>query len=150
MTGKGSRDKGARGERQARELLEKMGFQGLRRGNVFAGDADVVGLWPFHLEIKRYEKMTAKKLSDACEQSIREMRKKKDGKIPVVLYKEDYKPFCLTIPEEWSEEVLRAMVWYLDQWDAPEKADFPGKITFPEEWIEFVLKAVVWYTMKDD
>ena len=54
-----SRDKGARGEREAASLLREYGYDA-RRGQQFSGangDADVVGLPDIHLEIKRVEKL---------------------------------------------------------------------------------------------
>lgn len=110
MTGKGSRRKGADGERELVHLLTDMGFHGLRRGNVFAGDADVVGLWPFHIEVKRVEKLN---LWEAVQQSIREMIKKKDGEIPVVFHRKNNQKWLMTIPEEYFPIVIAAVVWYL-------------------------------------
>ena len=109
MTGKGSRDKGARGELELVHLLTDLGFQGLRRGNVFAGDADVVGLFPFHIEVKRVEKLN---LWNAVQQAIAEMHKKKDGEIPVVFHRKNNQKWLMTIPEEWFGVVISAVVWY--------------------------------------
>ena len=109
MTGKGSRDKGARGELELVHLLTDLGFKGLRRGNVFAGDADVVGLFPFHIEVKRVEKLN---LWNAVQQSIAEMHKKKDGVIPVVFHRKNKQKWLMTIPEEWFEVVIKAVIWY--------------------------------------
>lgn len=141
MTGKGSREKGANGEREVVKLLTEMGFQGIRHGNVFAGEPDVMGLAPFHIEVKRVETLNLKK---AMEQSIAEMRRKKDGRIPTVFHRKNYEKWKLTIPEKWVPEILRALVWYLDHGDAHIEA-----LTFPEEWIQTVIEAVVWYGMEE-
>ena len=137
MTGKGSRDKGAGGERELVKLLTDLGFQGLRRGNVFAGEPDVMGLWPFHIEVKRVEKLNLKK---AVEQSISEMRRKKDGIIPVVFHRKNREKWKMTIPEDYVEIVLRALVKYMDH---------AKELTFPEEWFELVITSVVWYMLED-
>lgn len=110
MTGKGSRDKGKRGELELVHLLTGLGFQGIRRGNVFAGEPDVMGLWPFHIECKRVEQLN---LWKAMEQSREEMTRKKDGEIPVVFHRKNNQKWLLTIPEEHFGTVISAVVWYL-------------------------------------
>ena len=110
MTGKGSRDKGKRGELELMHLLTDLGFQGIRRGNVFAGEPDVMGLWPFHIECKRVEQLN---LWKAVEQSREEMIRKKDGEIPVVFHRKNNQKWLMTIPEEWFGTVISAVVWYL-------------------------------------
>ena len=110
MTGKGSRRKGADGERELVHLLTDLGFQGIRRGNVFAGEPDLLGLWPFHIECKRVEQLN---LWKAMEQAREEMIRKKDGQIPVVFHRKNNQKWLMTIPEEWFGTVISAVVWYL-------------------------------------
>jgi len=110
MTGKGSRDKGKRGELELVHLLKDLGFQGIRRGNVFANEPDVMGLWPFHIECKRVEKLN---IYSAVEQAIREMHKKKDGEIPVVFHRKNNQKWLMTIPEDYFNTIISAVVWYL-------------------------------------
>ncbi len=130
MNGKGSKDKGARGERELWHFLEGLGYKGIRRGNVFAGEPDVMGLWPFHIEVKRVEDLD---LNKALRQSIAEMKRKKDGVLPVVFHRKNRQKWKLTVPAEWVLPVLQALA---------ENGEAPGAITFTEEWIETVIKAV--------
>ncbi len=130
MTGKGSKDKGARGEREFWHFLEGLGYEGIRRGNVFAGEPDVMGLHPFHLEVKRVEDLDLKK---ALRQSIAEMERKKDGTLPVVVHRKNRQRWQLTVPAEYVPEVLQALAEY---------GDAPAPITFTDEWIDTVIKAI--------
>lgn len=130
MTGKGSKEKGARGEREFWHFLEGLGYQGIRRGNVFAGEPDVMGLPPFHFEVKRVEDLD---LNKALRQSIAEMERKKDGTLPVVVHRKNRQKWQLTVPAEYALQVLQALV---------ENGEAPGSITFNQEWIETVIKAV--------
>lgn len=86
MGGKMSRNKGATGEREVAKILREHGFDGARRGCQYcgaAGDADVVGLPGFHLEVKRVE---AFQLDKSMEQAVRD---KRDGEIPVVVHRKN-------------------------------------------------------------
>ena len=134
MTGKGSRDKGAEGERELMHLLEGLGFEGLRRGRIFAGEPDIMGLWPFHIEVKRVEKLN---LWNAIQQSIEEMHRKKDGVIPVVFHRKNREKWKMTIPDEHIDTVLLALVCCMKE--------HPKTLTFPVEWFETVITAVRQY-----
>lgn len=93
-----SKEKGKRGELELSHILTEHGFN-TRRGQQYCGangDADVVGLPGFHLEVKRVEKLNVEK---AMEQSIRDA---KDEEIPVVVHRKNRKPWLVTMRlEEW-------------------------------------------------
>lgn len=95
-----SRQKGARGEREAANLLKKYGYE-TRRGQQFSGangDADVVGLPHVHLEIKRVEKLN---IDDALQQSIREAR---ENEVPVVMHRKNRTDWKITLQfTDWIE-----------------------------------------------
>lgn len=80
--GRASRNKGKRGELELVHYLRDRGFE-VRRGKVFYGESDLVGLDGIHVEAKRTEKLNIHK---AMEQSVAEAQKKGDG-IPVVMFR---------------------------------------------------------------
>ena len=102
--GKASRERGKRGEREFANLLKEHGFDA-RRGQQFSGkngDADVVGLPGYHLEIKRVEKLNIEK---AMEQSFTDA---KDDEIPVVAHRRDRKGWLVTMRfDDWIELVKK-------------------------------------------
>lgn len=96
-TGKGSRDKGARGENQLVHMLRDFyGYKEVRRGRCYYGEADIVGLDGVHIEVKRVEGMKAgsQLLADALAQSEEEAAKK-DGGIPVVIHRQNGEKYWL-------------------------------------------------------
>ena len=64
-TGKASKDKGKRGEREIANLLKEAGFKNAHRSAQCKGNtgdaADVEGLPGIHIEVKRVEKLNLKK-----------------------------------------------------------------------------------------
>ena len=94
-----SRDKGARGEREAANKLKEYGYD-CRRGcqyNGLEGD-DVVGLPGIHLEIKRVERL---QLTDAMLQSRRDA---KLDEVPVVMHRKNNEDWKVTMYlEDWIE-----------------------------------------------
>lgn len=95
-----SRRKGADGEREIAEILRTYGYDA-RRGQQFsglAGDADVIGMPGYHLEIKRVEKLNidtamAQSIRDADAESIRA------GTVitPVVMHRRNRKEWLVTM-----------------------------------------------------
>lgn len=78
-----SRDKGKRGEREIAKILKERGYDA-RRGQQYCGangDADVIGLPGFHLEVKRTEKLTAYPYLEQAKADANE------GEIPIVLHR---------------------------------------------------------------
>lgn len=91
--GKASKDKGKRGEREVANFLKSYGIDA-SRGQQFCGingDADVIGLDGFHIEVKRVE---AFKLYEAMEQSKRDAR---DGEIPTVWHRKNNHDWVVVI-----------------------------------------------------
>lgn len=80
-----SKAKGSQGEREIAKILRDHGFDA-RRGVQYCGyngDADVIGLPGYHLEVKRVEKLNIDK---AYEQSERDA---KPHEVPLVVYRKN-------------------------------------------------------------
>ena len=88
-----SRQKGARGERDARDALKKVLQCEARRGQQFSGGKDspdvVHDIHGVHIEVKRVETFNAYK---AMEQAIRDAG---DGNIPVVMHRRNGEEWLL-------------------------------------------------------
>lgn len=88
-----AKQKGNQGERELARLLREYGYDA-RRGMQYQGgqlEADVVGLPGIHIECKRVQGLD---LSKAMEQSVRDA---KDEEIPVVIHRENRKPWLITM-----------------------------------------------------
>lgn len=98
--GRSARDKGADAERCVAKMLRDIwGYTDCRRGRVFDGEPDIVGLYGIHIEVKRVETLNIEK---ALEQSERESAKK-DGGIPIVIHRKSQ--------EKHWKVTLRAKDW---------------------------------------
>lgn len=87
--------KGKAGEREAAEFLRQHGFQS-RRGQQFSGSPDspdVVSDLPYHVEVKRVEKLN---LESACLQAERDS----NGKPWIVLHRKNRGKWLVTIDAE--------------------------------------------------
>ena len=94
MTGKHSREKGKRGEREAaRALTEVLGLPA-RRGQQYDGTEgkDVVTVPGLHVEVKRVESL---RLYPAIEQAKRDAA---DGEVPIVLHRKNGREWLLIVP----------------------------------------------------
>lgn len=89
-TGKGSRDKGAKSERELVRLINDMWGYPVRRGRCYYGESDICGLDGVHIEVKRVEgmKVATKLLTEALEQSEAEAERK-DGGVPIVIHRQN-------------------------------------------------------------
>lgn len=88
-----SRQKGARAEREVAHILQEYGYNA-RRGQQYSGtngDADVIGLKGFHLEIKRVEKLNIEK---AMEQARNDAR---IDEIPAVIHRRNHEVWKATM-----------------------------------------------------
>ena len=88
-----SRSKGAKGEREAAHSLGELLGVELRRGQQFCGangDADVVGIAGFHVEVKRNEHLNIHGAVDQAE------RDAKDDAIPLVYHRKNSNPWLVT------------------------------------------------------
>lgn len=94
-----SRQKGARGERELRDLFRERGYAEARRGQQYCGangDADVVGLPGVHVECKRVERLN---LYDAVGQAQGDAR---PGELPTVFHRKDRKEWLVTMTfDDW-------------------------------------------------
>lgn len=91
--GRGSRNKGANGERElARILREDYGIEA-QRGKVFYHESDLIGLPGIHPEVKRVERLN---IHEAIKQAIDEAEKRKDGK-PVVFHRRNRGGWLVTL-----------------------------------------------------
>jgi len=100
-----SRQKGARAERQFRDLLRAEGYLNARRGQQFSGgpaSPDVVcpELEFVHWEIKSVERLN---IEDAMDQARRECGRK----VPVVAHKRSFRPWLITMRAEFFFRLLR-------------------------------------------
>jgi hypothetical protein len=80
-----SRAKGAQAERDIANILKRRGYKA-RRGQQYSGangDADVVGLPGFHIEVKRVEKLN---LGKAMDQAKRDASK---DEVPIVFHRKN-------------------------------------------------------------
>lgn len=89
-----SRQKGARGEREAAKVLQETFGCQARRGCQFAGGKDspdvVTSIDGVHIEVKRVERLN---IHDAIAQSVRDS----GGKVPCVLHRRDRTDWLLTV-----------------------------------------------------
>lgn len=98
--GKASREKGARGERELANILRDTYGYPVRRGYVFQGESDLVGLEGIHVEVKRKETFNA---YTSMEQAIKEAEKRQDG-VPTVFHRRDGKDWLVVMRlEDWVD-----------------------------------------------
>ncbi len=92
-----SRNKGKRGEREAAKQIERLFNVSARRGCQFAGGDDSpdikTAIKDVHFEVKRSESL---RLYDAMAQATDDS----NGKVPVVLHRENRKQWLAIIPLE--------------------------------------------------
>ena len=102
--GEKERRKGARGERLLRAFLEGCGISA-KRGFVWMGQSDLVGIEGIHVECKFVEKLNVRK---AMDQAISEAEKRKDG-LPTVFWKVSRRPWLTVMrTEDWAKLYLLA------------------------------------------
>lgn len=122
--GKASRDKGKRGELEARDVVREHWHSPkcVRSAQVsgqFAGDL-MYGPPGLHLEVKRYKRIVS---SDFMEQATSDRQL---GEVPVVLSRQDGRGWDVTFPIEWTEDFLRHLVYQIhgiDLDDIPSSSD---------------------------
>ena len=90
-----SKKKGSRGELEFAHECEKYGLEGVHRtaqtnGKLEQSLADCEGLDGIHIEVKRVESLNIDK---AMEQSIRDLKTKKEKRLPVVFHRKNHKPW---------------------------------------------------------
>ena len=91
--GRGSRNKGANGERELAKILrEQYGIEA-QRGKVFYHESDLIGIPGIHPEVKRVERLN---IHEAVKQAIDEAEKRKDGK-PVVFHRRNRGGWLVTL-----------------------------------------------------
>ncbi len=98
MSGRKSREKGKRGEREFASICRAEGYNA-RRGQQFSGveGKDVIGLPGIHVEVKRVERLN---IYDAIDQAVRDA---KDG-IPIVAHRKNHHRWLITMcAEDWFE-----------------------------------------------
>jgi len=89
-----SRQKGCRGEREWRDKIKANGFDA-RRGQQFSGSPDspdVISSLPFHMEVKRVERLNIDNAMKQAEQDC-------GSKMPLVAHKKNRGDWLVTIPE---------------------------------------------------
>lgn len=102
--GKAQREKGARGERQWRDVCREHGYNAQRGCQLYQRGseiADVTGLAGIHQEVKFVERLNLRK---AMEQSEQDAKDAGHGEIPIVAHKTSRKPWLVT---------MRAADWFV-------------------------------------
>ena len=101
MSGRMSREKGKRGERELANALKALGHDA-RRGQQYSGtetSADVVGLPGIHVECKRTETL---RLYEALEQAERDAGS--SGDLPAVFHRKNGKPWVVIMAlRDWAK-----------------------------------------------
>lgn len=101
-----SKNKGRNGELEFAHECQKYGFEDVHRtaqtnGKLEHSLADCEGLPGIHIEVKRVERLN---IDDAMEQSIRDLKTKKEHRFPVVFHRKNRKPWKATmLLEDWME-----------------------------------------------
>lgn len=97
--GRSAQRKGADGERELANILKEYGF-GVRRGQVFNHESDMVGLDKIHPEVKRVEKLN---VVTAMKQAIQESQIRNDG-LPTVFHRRNREEWLVTMRlTDWIE-----------------------------------------------
>ena len=92
-----SRDKGQRGERDAAALLRELtGHDVQRRVRQHAGDADLVGLPGWSIEVKFYALATPSLVAGWWRQCVEQARR--EGTAPLLLYRLNRQPWRAVWP----------------------------------------------------
>ncbi len=93
MSGKKSRNKGARGEREFAEVLRGYGFEGERSARNGKTDEDVQhNIDGVHFEVKRVERLTIDKWVQQAERDANQ------GETPIVVYRKNGDKWRAVIP----------------------------------------------------
>ena len=99
--GKFERDKGARGERELANLLNKYGYD-CRRGQQYCGvngDADVVGLPGIYIECKRIERLNIDAAMDQASSNASSI-----NLFPTVFHRKNGRGWLVTMRfEDWIQ-----------------------------------------------
>lgn len=98
--GKKSQRKGAVGERELAHILRDTYGYDVKRGSVFHGESDMVGLPGIHPEVKRVERFN---LYAALTQAEEEAAKRKDG-VPTVFHRSNgHRWVVVQYLEDWMD-----------------------------------------------
>lgn len=87
-----SREKGARGERELKALLNEYGFN-VHRGFSYRGEPDLIGLDGIHIEVKVRERLN---IWEAMRQATEDSEKMQDG-FPTVFHKRSRTGWLVTL-----------------------------------------------------
>ena len=118
-SGRRSREKGKRGEREIAGILREHGYSEARRGVQYSGRtgaADVVGLPGWHIEVKRVEHFN---LISAAAQAERDARA---GERWVVFHRPSRKPWLTALPEE----TFKTLAGGSEGWHTEEEKKISG------------------------
>lgn len=101
-----SKQKGKNGELEFAHECAKYGFTNVHRtaqtnGKLEHSLADCEGLPGIHIEVKRVEKLN---IDEALEQAIRDLKTKKEKRVPIVFHRKNRKPWKVTMLfEDWVD-----------------------------------------------
>jgi Holliday junction resolvase len=102
MTGKASRDKGARGERELAEILShELGVVVKRKLGQARDGGDDIQVGKFRIEVKRREKLS---IDSWCEQVE---KASEPGDVPVLVYRRNGQPWRVVVGLQWFIKAMR-------------------------------------------
>lgn len=102
MTGKTSRNKGARGERELAEMLtNELGFDVKRKLGQARDGGDDVQVGKFRIEVKRREKLAIEAWCKQVEAATQ------PGEVPVVAFRRNGEPWRAVVPMAWMIAAMR-------------------------------------------
>lgn len=102
--GRASRNKGANAERELAKILSENLNMNIRRGQVFNGEPDLVGLKGVHAEVKRQERIN---IHEALKQALNASEARQDG-VPVVFFRRNRGEWFATMRlSDWMDYYRR-------------------------------------------
>src|SRR4029077_3878397 len=123
MTGRGKKQKGKRGEREAADVLRSFGWQA-KRGMSFLGEPDIVTNFPMHVEVKYQERLNIFAALAQAEQYV--IDKKQEPHLYSVFFRKNDGEWYAAIP-------LRNLLCMASLTEAVAKLNIEGKIELKEQ-----------------
>lgn len=140
--GKMSRDKGKRSELELVHLLRDFYGYEVRRGDCFRHQPDIVGMWGIHIEVKNVQKVD---IASWYWQSWEAAKKYDDG-IPVVIHKENRKPWLVTLAYQDYTETMRGEAADMDdreRFNLRAEIEKYGRLRYFRQGIDLITVPIV-------
>ncbi len=105
MSGRASRDKGNRAERELASILtDRLGFVVQRKLGQARDGGDDIQIGKYRIEVKRRERVQIDQWSEQVEQAAQA------GDVPIVIYRRNGQPWRVVVPLEWFIEQVRETI----------------------------------------